>query len=72
MDLTQYLETIALSVLGLVEAPSPEFKEKELLVNDMRNVMRQRIVEYVTWYSGDSDALYNLYNVDNMIEFPTP
>lgn len=71
MDLTQYLETIALSVLGLVEAPSPEFKEKELLVNDMKNIMRQRIVEYVTWYSGDSDALYNLYNVDNMIEFPT-
>ena len=71
MNLTQYLEAVALSVLGLMDAPSPEFKGKELLVNDMRNVMRQRIVEYVTWYSGDSDALYNLYNVNNMIEFPT-
>lgn len=71
MNVTQYLEAMALSVLGLMDAPSPEFKEKELLVNDMNNVMRQRIVEYVTWVSGDSDALFNLYNVNNMIEFPT-
>lgn len=71
MTLNQYLEAIALSVLGLRSAPSPENAEKMLLVNDFKNVVRQRVVEYSTWYAGDSDALYNLYNVNNMIEFPT-
>lgn len=71
MNLTDYLEAKTLEVMGLHNAESPVLKEKELLVNDMRNVVRQRLVEYLTWYGGDSDSLYNLYNLNNMIEYPT-
>ena len=71
MNFNDYMDWKAMSVLGLLPAENPEFKEKELLVNDIENVHHQRMVEYVTWYAGGSDAIYNLYNVNSMVEYPT-
>ena len=71
MNLTDYLDQVAWAVLGAVPTKSPLFAEKDMLVNDLKNVERQSLVEYATWYDGDSSALMNLYKVDNMVEFPT-
>ena len=71
MNITEYLEQTAWSVVGVMPAMPPSFEGKNLLVNDLKNVERQSIVEYATWYDGDSSALMNLYKVDNMVEFPT-
>lgn len=72
MLVSQYLESLAFQVHeGKMPVESPVFDEKMTFVNDFEDVVRQRIVEYDTWYSGDSDALWNLYFYNANIEFFT-
>ena len=71
MKISDYLRAIALTVLGLEQVKAPDSEEKLAFVNDLDDVVRQRDVEYRTWYAGDSDELLNLYNYDAMITFRT-
>lgn len=71
MKITDYLRAVALSVLGLQKIQAPDDEEKMAFVNDLDDVVRQRDVEYRTWYAGDSDNLLNLYNYDAKITFRT-
>lgn len=71
MNLSEYLDTVALRICGLIEVPNPDAQEKLMFVNDLDGIVRQRIIEAKTWYDGDSDRLANLYRVDAMIDFRT-
>ena len=71
MNVSEYLDGVALSVLGLLPAQTPTEHEKMVFVNDFDEIVKQRITEYDTWYSGDSDELLNLYNYNARIEFKT-
>lgn len=71
MNLSQYLEARALSVLGLLPAMDPTSEEKMVFVNDFEEIAKQRIETYVTWYSGDSDELLRIYNFNQRVEYRT-
>ena len=71
MNLSQYLEARALSVLGLLPAADPTSEEKMVFVNDFEEIVKQRIETYVTWYSGDSDELLRVYNFNQRVEYRT-
>lgn len=71
ISITKYLEQKALSVLGLLPALAPLDEEKTLFINDLEEAEHQRIVEYGTWYDGDSDNILALYNYDVRITFNT-
>lgn len=71
MNLSQYLEARALSVLGLLPAMDPTSEEKMVFVNDFEEIAKQRIETYVTWYSGDSDELLRIYNYNQRVEYRT-
>lgn len=69
MELTKYLEGIALGTLGLMKAPDNVEQEKLMLTNDLEGITRQRISEYDAWYEGNGDKLEDIYRVDNMTTF---
>ena len=71
MKISDYLRAVAFAVLGLEKTQAPDSEEKLAFVNDLDDVVRQRDVEYRTWYAGDSDELLNLYHYDAMITFRT-
>jgi len=71
MNISDYFATKAFTLLGLIDAKAPDEAEKMTFVNDIEDVVRQRDVEYRTWYASDSDELLNLYHYDNMITFKT-
>ena len=71
MNVSEYLERRALSVLGLLPALDPTAEEKMTFVNDFEEIVKQRIETYVTWYSGDSDELLRIYNYNARVEYRT-
>lgn len=71
MTISEYINQITLELCGLLPAMAPIEQDKMIFVNDLDDIVQQKLVEAKTWYSGDSDELFNLYNVNNMIEFKT-
>ena len=71
MTITQYLNAMTLRMCGIMPAESPTEEAKRVFVNDLDDIIRQKVVEAKTWYEGDSDELANLYRVDRMFEYPT-
>lgn len=71
MNISQYLESKAFAVLGLLPAMTPTEMEKMLFVNDFEEIVKQRIQEYNVWYSGNSDSLLDFYNYSARIEYRT-
>ena len=71
MNISEYLERKAFSVLGLLPAMSPTEEEKMAFVNDFDEVMNNNIVLYDTWAEGDSDELLRVYNYNARIEYFT-
>lgn len=71
MNISDYLRALALSVLGLERVQAPDDSEKDAFINDLDDVVRQRDVEYRTWYAGDADNLLNLYHYNDRITFRT-
>lgn len=69
MELTKYLEGLALGTLGLMRAPDDVEQEKLMLTNDLEGISRQRISEYDAWYEGNGDKLEDIYRVDGMTTF---
>ena len=71
MNISKYLEGIALQTLGLVNAQSPAGEQPMVFVNDLEDVVMHKIDEYRDWYGADSDALLNRYRTNALIEYHT-
>lgn len=71
MNLTDYLERVAYSVLGLLPALDPVAEEKLAFVNDLDSIAMQDVKTYETWYSGDASELRSLYFYDTNITYRT-
>ena len=71
MTISQYVNALTMEMLGILPAMAPIEADKMIFVNDLEDVVQQKLIEAKTWYSGDSDELLNLYKVDSMITFHT-
>lgn len=71
MNISDYLESKAFAVLGLLPALSPTEQEKMAFVNDFEEITKNNVVLYDTWAEGDSDELLRVYNYNAMIEYKT-
>ena len=71
MTISEYINHVTLELCGILPAMPPVEADKMIFVNDLEDIVQQKLVEAKTWYSGDADALANLYRVDAMIEFKT-
>lgn len=69
----EYVRLKALGILGLVSSNiSPlELENRYTFVNDIGAVKTERLNEYNTWYSGDSDKLKNYFTRANAIDYNT-
>lgn len=71
MELTKYLDTIALSCMGLQKAPTPLELEKAVFTNDLEGVLHYRLAEGRAWYSADDDEILSFYNYSERVEYNT-
>lgn len=70
-SVSAYLEELAYDLLGLRPAMSPDEERSSIFINDIDNIVKRRIQEYRTWYTGDSDLFYAFYSEERMTEFPS-
>lgn len=69
----EYVRQKALGMSGLIDYDIDPRKKAERLtfVNNINEVMQNKIKEYNVWYSGDSDELLNFYTRANSIDYNT-
>lgn len=71
MNISDYLESKAFAVLGLLPALSPTEQEKMAFVNDFEDIVKNDIVEYCAWADGNSDELLRIYSYNAWIQYHT-
>lgn len=75
MDITvkEYIRRKALGLLGLIDSRiDPRVREDRLtFVNNINEVLKDKLKEYNVWYAGDADELLNFYTRANVIDYNT-
>lgn len=68
-----YIRLKTLGITGLIDSSiDPNIRaERYLFVNDINEVKKQRLEEYIIWYLGDSDRLKNFFTRANAISYNT-
>lgn len=66
-----YIRLKTLGITGLIESSiDPVVRaNRYLFVNDINEVKKQRLEEYIIWYLGDSDRLKNFFTRANAISY---
>lgn len=66
-----YIRLKTLGITGLIDSSiDPIIRaNRYLFVNDINQVKKERLEEYITWYLGDSDRLKNFFTRANAIEY---
>lgn len=69
----EYVRRKALGLLGLIDSSvDPRTREERLtFVNDINEVLKDKLKEYNVWYAGDADELLNFYTRANVIDYNT-
>lgn len=69
----EYIRLKTLGITGLVDSNiDPNvLANRYLFVNDINEVKKQRLEEYINWYLGDSDVLKNFFTRANAIDYNT-
>ena len=69
----EYVRRKALGLLGLIESNvDPRTREERLtFVNDINEILEDKLKEYNVWYAGDADELLNFYTRANVIDYNT-
>ena len=67
----EYIRLKTLGITGLIDSSiDPHVRaERYLFVNDINEVKKQRLEEYIVWYLGDSDRLKNFFTRANAISY---
>ena len=67
----EYIRRKALGILGLIDSNiDPRIREDRLtFVNDINEILKDKLKEYNVWYAGDADELLNFYTRANTIEY---
>lgn len=67
----EYIRLKTLGIAGLIDSSiDPHVRaERYLFVNDINEVKKQRLEEYIVWYLGDSDRLKNFFTRANAINY---
>lgn len=68
-----YIRLKTLGITGLIDSTiDPVVRaNRYLFVNDINEVKKQRLEEYIIWYLGDSDRLKNFFTRANAISYNT-
>jgi len=68
-----YIRLKTLGIIGLIDSSiDPVVRaNRYLFVNDINEVKKQRLEEYIIWYLGDSDRLKNFFTRANAISYNT-
>ena len=68
-----YIRLKTLGITGLIDSSiDPVVRaNRYLFVNDINEVKKQRLEEYIIWYLGDSDRLKNFFTRANAISYNT-
>ena len=70
MRLVDYIKNkILKSTGGLVRYQGEEDSEREILINDKRKIVEDKLREAAVWYAGDSDELLNFYTTQTNINY---
>ena len=66
-----YIRLKTLGITGLIDSSIDPIvrANRYLFVNDINEVKKQRLEEYIVWYLGDSDRLKNFFTRANAIEY---
>lgn len=66
-----YIRLKTLGITGLIDSSIDPIvrANRYLFVNDINQVKKQRLEEYIIWYLGDSDRLKNFFTRANAIEY---
>lgn len=69
----EYVRLKTLGITGLIDSSIDPIvrAERYLFVNDINEVKKQRLEEYIIWYLGDSDRLKNFFTRANAISYNT-
>lgn len=69
----EYVRRKALGLLGLLDSSiDPRVREDRLtFVNDINEILKDKLKEYNVWYAGDADELLNFYTRANTIDYNT-
>lgn len=69
----EYIRLKTLGITGLIDSSiDPTVRaNRYLFVNDINEVKKQRLEEYIMWYLGDSDRLKNFFTRANAISYNT-
>ena len=67
----EYIRRKALGILGLIDSSiDPRVREDRLtFVNDINEILKDKLKEYNVWYAGDADELLNFYTRARTIEY---
>ena len=68
-----YIRLKTLGIIGLIDSSIDPITRanRYLFVNDINQVKKDRLEEYVIWYLGDSDRLKNFFTRANAIDYNT-
>lgn len=68
-----YIRLKTLGITGLIDSSIDPIvrANRYLFVNDINEVKKQRLEEYIIWYLGDSDRLKNYFTRNNAISYNT-
>jgi len=66
-----YVRLKTLGITGLIDSSIDPIvrAERYLFVNDINQVKKERLEEYIIWYLGDSDRLKNFFTRANSIDY---
>ena len=69
----EYIRLKTLGITGLIDSSIDPIvrANRYLFVNDINEVKKQRLEEYIIWYLGDSDRLKNFFTRANAISYNT-
>lgn len=73
MTVKEYIRRKALGLLGLIDSGvDPRVRDERLtFVNNINEVVKNKIKEYNVWYTGDADELLNFYTRACSIDYNT-
>lgn len=71
MELSRYLDRLALARQGLAKAPTPEQLDKQTFVNDYDSIHSDSLLEGRAWLGGSSDEILRFYGNQERIDYNT-
>ena len=73
ISVRDYIRKKALGITGLIETDiDPRVRdERPTFINNISEIMSDKLKEYNVWYAGDSDELLNFYTRTNTIDYNT-